>query len=169
MTSMAESLTRPEPAQFGVSLTPDPSATEGNVRGWDGSEKRRERRYVTCDSVEVFLLDVAGLRVSGVLRDVSKNGFRVEIDLPVHRGARLKLRLHDQIIFAVARYCRRTVDTYQVGARIEWIYCSQQTLTSEVPSASAGETTQADDPSSPVRECFELARAIVDSHMVSWI
>jgi len=119
MTNLVESSTALyQPALTGGSLA---TGAEENAIGWTGREKRREHRYATCDPVSVVLLDYAGLRVPGVLRDVSKSGFRVEIGLPVHQGAKLKLGLHDQIIFAVARYCRRTADTYQVGAFIEWM------------------------------------------------
>lgn len=125
-----ESLTQYEPARNSMSLATGTGIAEEDAVGWTGPEKRREHRYVTCDPVNVVLLDSAGLPVSGVLRDVSKSGFRVEIDLPVHRGDRLKLTLRGQIIFAVARYCRRTADTYQVGASIERIYFSRQGQTS---------------------------------------
>lgn len=141
MTNLESSI-QLEPARICVSLATGAGIAEEEAVGWTGPERRREHRYVTCDPVNVVLLDCMGLRVSGVLRDVSKSGFRVEIDLPVQKGARLKLTLHNQIIFAGARYCRKTADTYQVGASIEWIYLSRRGP-SDVPQAAASKITRA--------------------------
>ena len=161
MTGLSEIVTQSEPAALQWNAPPSQGATEEHANSWAGAEKRRERRYPTCDPVEVFLVDFAGVRVSGMLRDVSRDGFRVEIDLPVHRGARLKVRLRDHTtVFAVARYCRRTADTYQVGAEIEWLYCSRNTPPQSVHTDAAH---------GPAHECYKLATAIVDFHMFPWV
>jgi hypothetical protein len=77
-------------------------------------EKRREVRYSTCDEVEVSLLDF-GIEVPGVLRDVSKTGFCVELVSALKAGTRIKVSIRDQaVVFAVVRYCRPTLDTYHI-------------------------------------------------------
>lgn len=164
MTSLVESSIQLQ-APLDMNLAASAGIAEEHIGDWAGPEKRKERRYPTCDPVDVFLLDFAGLRVSGMLRDVSKNGFRVEIDLPVHKGAWLKLTLRDQIIFAVTRYCRRTSDTYQVGAAIEWICGARQMYMAGVSRTTAGENVQPDDRNSAAQERQELASAIIDCHM----
>lgn len=167
MTGVAEIVTQHKPAVLERSLQPSPSVTEGEGRSWAGLEKRKEPRYVTSDPVEVFLLDFGSVCVPGMLRDVSRDGFRVEIDLPVQRGARLKLRLRNHTtVFAVARYCRRTVDNYHVGAEIEWLYCS---IPAPAPVTAPVETNQRDAAHDPAHECYKLATAIVDCHMFPWI
>jgi hypothetical protein len=88
-----------------------------------GAEQRREARYPTCEVVEVILIGEAGIQLTGVLRDVSKNGLRVELRFPVPAGAHLKVAIGGRaVIFAVARYCHPTIDTFQVGAVIEEVY-----------------------------------------------
>jgi hypothetical protein len=83
-------------------------------------EKRRETRYEICEAVEVSILEVPSRRLLGVLRDISRSGFRVEISEPLVAGARLEVVLRNQaIIFGEARYCRQSVGTYHVGAVIE--------------------------------------------------
>jgi hypothetical protein len=86
-------------------------------------EKRRESRYEICEAVEVSILEMPVRRLQGVLRDVSRSGFRVELSEPAVAGARLEVVLRNQaIIFGEARYCRHSVGTYQVGVVIEDIY-----------------------------------------------
>jgi hypothetical protein len=86
-------------------------------------EKRREIRYATCEVVDICILEMAGLRLAGILRDVSKNGLRIELSMPLHAGARLEIVLRNHaIIFGEARYCRLGGDAYQVGVVIEDIY-----------------------------------------------
>jgi hypothetical protein len=88
-----------------------------------GAEQRREARYPTCEVVEVALIEEAGLQLTGVLRDVSKNGLRVELRVPVPAGAHLKVAIGGRaVIFAVTRYCHPTLDTFHVGAVIEEVY-----------------------------------------------
>jgi PilZ domain len=86
-------------------------------------EKRREARYVTCEAVDVCILDVESQRLQGILRDVSRSGLRIELSLPVNAGARLEVLLHNRaIIFGEARYCQGSAPTYQVGVVIEDVY-----------------------------------------------
>jgi hypothetical protein len=86
-------------------------------------EKRREIRYATCEVVDICILEMAGLRMAGILRDVSKNGLRIELSMPLNAGARLEIVLRNHaIIFGEARYCRLGGDAYQVGVVIEDIY-----------------------------------------------
>jgi hypothetical protein len=86
-------------------------------------EKRREVRYATCEVVDICILEMAGLRLAGILRDVSKNGLRIELSMPLNAGARLEVVLRNHaIIFGEARYCRLGGDAYQVGVVIEDIY-----------------------------------------------
>jgi hypothetical protein len=87
------------------------------------AEKRRERRHATCQYVEVCLLDANNLRLSGMLRDISKHGMRIELDMPLKTGDRLEVLLQSKaIIFAEVRYCRRTGESYQVGSVIDDVY-----------------------------------------------
>jgi PilZ domain len=89
-------------------------------------EKRREIRYPTHDVVEVCILEMGRQRLAGVVRDVSRNGLRIELRMPLSKGARLEIVMTNRaIIFGEARYCRRTVDTYQVGVVIEDVYYAQ--------------------------------------------
>ena len=86
-------------------------------------EKRREARYETCDAVEVCILEPESPPQPGVLRDVSRSGLRIELNLPVEAGARLEVFLMNRaIIFGEARYCRRSAQNYQVGMVIDDIY-----------------------------------------------
>jgi hypothetical protein len=86
-------------------------------------EKRREVRYATREVVDICILEMAGLRLAGILRDVSRNGLRIELSMPLNAGARLEIVLRNHaIIFGEARYCRLGGDAYQVGVVIEDIY-----------------------------------------------
>jgi hypothetical protein len=99
------------------------------------------------------------LKLRGVIRDVSKNGLRIELAFPVNKETRLKISLPKKaIIFAVARYCRRTGDVYQVGVQIESIYFAKHTS----PCSSEPDTTDS------LRETGELARSLVEYH-TSWM
>jgi hypothetical protein len=83
-------------------------------------EKRRETRYETCEPVDLYLLDMNNLRLSGMLRDISKNGMRIELDMPLKAGDRLEVLLRNKIIvFAAVRYCRRSGESYQIGSVID--------------------------------------------------
>src|SRR5581483_6947298 len=125
MTGSSAIVSQPKPGGLEGHTPPFPGTVENCDKTWAGPEKRRQRRYATCDPVDVFLLDFARMRICGILRDVSRDGFRVEIDFPVQRGSRLKLKLRNHTtVFAVTRYCRRTGDCYHVGAEIEWLYCA---------------------------------------------
>ncbi|HTW63128.1 MAG TPA: PilZ domain-containing protein [Bryobacteraceae bacterium] len=120
-----------------------------------GAEKRREPRYSTCDAAEVSLLDLPGAHFGAVVHDVSKNGLRIELDLPVTSGSRLKITLRKRaIVFAIARYCRRTGNTYHVGAEIESAYYPSRTSTSLVPL----------DTSDSQPEPGQVARSIIHHH-----
>jgi hypothetical protein len=88
-----------------------------------GVEKRREWRYPACDPVDLCLLDRDNLRLSGTLRDISKNGLRIELETPLKAGERMEVLLQGRaIIFAAVRYCRRTGDFYHVGGVIDDVY-----------------------------------------------
>jgi hypothetical protein len=131
-----------------------------------GPERRREARYATYDAVEVAVLRADGFQIRGVLRDVSRNGLRVEVGLPVEQGTHLKITLRDRaIIFAVACYCRESTNSYHVGACISEVYRPKGACfmagsapllhTDFWPAVEAGK----------VRECRDLAKAIVDEHV----
>jgi hypothetical protein len=107
---------------FSVQANPQPDRDSGPYAKF-GTERRRDVRYATCDAVEVTVLDASGFQIRGVLRDVSKNGLRVELGLPVDPGARLRIVLRDRaIIFAVACYCRIAARSFHVGAAINGVY-----------------------------------------------
>ena len=126
-------------------------------RPGSGPEQRREARYPTCEVVEVTLIGESGLQLTGVLRDVSKNGLRVELDFPVPAGAHLKVAIGGRaVIFAVARYCHPTIDTFQVGAVIEEVYYP----TSNFAGSDAYASVDAIG-------CHQLAQSIVTYYMSS--
>jgi len=137
------------------------------------SERRSEIRYPTCDEVRVWLNNMASREIPAIMRDVSRSGFRIELNFPVEPGARIKVCIPDRAtLFAVTRYCRQTSDKYHVGASIESVYYP----TAPAPAAhymvasgtSAARTRRRRGPSfdsdvsSP--ECRDLARAIIDDH-----
>jgi PilZ domain len=82
-------------------------------------EKRGEARIPACEPVEVYLLDMQGLRLPGILRDVSRNGLRIELSMPLKAGDRLEVvRENYAIIFGEVRYSRRADDCYHAGVLI---------------------------------------------------
>jgi hypothetical protein len=87
------------------------------------AEKRRERRYVTFEEVEVCILGAESRCVQAILRDVSRSGLGLMLGVAVKAGAHLEIVLRDRaIIFGEVRYCRRSSHAYQVGVVIEDIY-----------------------------------------------
>jgi sulfite reductase alpha subunit-like flavoprotein len=106
-------------------------------------EKRRETRYPTCEPVEVYLLDMNNLRLSGMLKDISKSGMRIELDMPLKPGDRLEVVVQNKAIaFAEVRYCRRTGESYQVGILIEDVYYPKAAAHSSPSNIAVGETQQ---------------------------
>jgi hypothetical protein len=86
-------------------------------------EKQRETRYPTCEAVEVCILEMVSRHLNAVLREVSRNGLRLEVSMPVNAGARLEIVWRNRaIIFGEACYCRYSLGTYHVGVAIEDIY-----------------------------------------------
>jgi hypothetical protein len=82
-------------------------------------EKRRETRYPACEPVEVYMLDMQGLRLPGILKDISGSGLRIELNMPLKAGDRLEVVLENRAIFlGEARYCRRVSACYHVGVLI---------------------------------------------------
>lgn len=82
-------------------------------------EKRREPRLATCEPAEIYVLDMQGLRLPGILRDVSRNGLRIEINMPLKPSDRLEIVLENRaIFFGQVRYCRRVDDCYHAGVLI---------------------------------------------------
>ena len=74
-------------------------------------------------------------------------------------GTRVKVSIRDQaIVFAVVRYCRPTLNTYQVGASIEGAYFPKA---ARLPSAHTGEGTPLDSDGSCI-DSRDLARAIIN-------
>lgn len=97
------------------------SANEGRV-----VEKRRERRYPTMDAVEICIVESGRQQVAGTVVDVSRNGLRLELAVPISNGARLEIVLHTRaIIVGVARHCQSNEVGYHVGVFIEDIYYAQ--------------------------------------------
>lgn len=82
-------------------------------------EKRREARHSTCEPVEVCVLDMQGPRLAGILKDISRNGLRIELRMPLKAGDRLEVVLENRaIFFGEVRYCRRANDSYHAGVLI---------------------------------------------------
>jgi PilZ domain len=116
-------------------VTQNSEQRSGNA-GSNGSlhvEKRREMRYPTCEPVEVYLLDMNNLRLSGMLKDISKNGMRLELDMPLKAGDRLEVVVQNKaIVFAEVRHCRRMGESYQVGVLIDDVYYPKSTVSKQV-------------------------------------
>ena len=181
MTALWLGIETPElkdPPSFHIRV---PSSENDSLSGWNsppdsnsGAERRREPRYATYDAVEVSVLGVAGFQIRGVLRDVSRNGLRVEVGLPVDPGAHLKISSCDRaIIFAVACYCRRTSDSYHVGAAIREVYHpkgggseSGTTLPLDSDFWPAGSISVTE--AGKAQEYRTLAKAIVDDHVAGF-
>jgi PilZ domain-containing protein len=124
------------PEQTSACSSAEPSTWSANRK--PQAEKRREERYATCEYVEVCLLDMNNLRLSGMLRDISKHGMRIELDMPLKTGDRLEVLLQSKaIIFAEVRYCRRTGESYQVGSVIDDIYYPKTVVPSRASKAHA--------------------------------
>jgi PilZ domain len=146
----------PQTACILSEVAPTPSGSVGNTGVNFGAEKRKEVRYATCDAAEISVLDTPGLQTPGVVRDVSRNGLRIELALAVSRGTRLKISLRKRaVVFVVARYCRRTGNTYQVGVEIESVYYPNHPSTLSFQLDSSGSRLEA----------RELARSIVQHHL----
>ena len=131
----------PEQESSAPSAPPVTRRSSGHLR----VEKRRETRYAICEQVDVYLLDMNNLRLSGVLRDISKSGMRIELDMPLKAGDRMEVLLQNKaIVFAEVRYCRRSGDSYQVGSVIDDVYYpksmpSQSTATQRASSTAGSE------------------------------
>lgn len=112
-------------------IAPLKEATDGKPTGTPPpsvrTERRRERRYVTNDAVEFQLLPSESRpRVPGTVLDVSRSGLRLESVLPIAKGVRLQIWLHDgTVIFGESRYCHPISGRYHVGiaiAVVEYAY-----------------------------------------------
>jgi hypothetical protein len=115
------SATLPCPDQVSSRSCEAPAEWTANVGS--SVEKRRETRYATCEPIDVNLLDINNLRLSGMLRDISKNGMRIELDMPLKTGDRLEVVLRNKIIvFAEVRYCSQTGEFHQIGIVIDDVY-----------------------------------------------
>jgi hypothetical protein len=121
---------------------------------WSGQERRREVRYETSDPVQVYFLDLGGLSLPGVVRDISRSGLRVEIGIPLVQGARLKIRLRNHSIFGEVRYCRKGMGGYHAGVAIDDVYFA--------PGVAARTDAK---PEMSGQESHALARFIVDDHL----
>jgi hypothetical protein len=105
-------------------------------------EKRSETRYETCEPVDLYLLDMNNLRLSGMLRDISKNGMRIELDMPLKPGDRIEVLLRNKIIvLAAVRYCRRTGEFYQVGSVIDDVFYPRAASPLRTSKTARSETT----------------------------
>jgi PilZ domain len=128
-------------------------------------ERRREIRYPTYEEVQVSLLDVSGLELSGVLHDVSRSGFRVELTFPVKPGSRMKVSIHDSVVlYATARYCRGEMETFHIGASIDAMFRPGALLAARASgqhSAQSLEEVPGAANSDASGESHDLARAII--------
>jgi hypothetical protein len=116
-----------------IMSTPRPLVTAQN----SFFEKSRESRNSPCEPVEVYLLDMQGLRLPGILRDVARNGLRIELNMPLKAGDRLEVvRENHAIIFGEVRYCRRADDCYHAAVLIGDVLYPKA-----IPPAETGEST----------------------------
>jgi len=128
----------PEYATHDSSAAPE----NGNSHGNSLAEKRREPRYAICEPVEVYLLDMNNLRLRGMLKDVSKSGMRIELDMPLKAGDRLEILLQNKaIVFAEVRHCHRTGESYQVGTVIDDVYYPKAATSPRTSKTAGSETT----------------------------
>ncbi len=163
------------PANWGASAG---SATPPFEDPW--VEKRKEKRFETCEVVEVCVLEMASERLHGILRDVSRSGLGLELSVPVNPGASLEIVLRNRaIIFGEVRHCRHQVPSYQVGVAIEDIYYPKgisATLEHEEAVFSQGRIFRGppgshvkidDVPAFLRRDLSETKTALVERHVAS--
>jgi len=85
-----------------------------------GVERRREPRYPCNDPVEIRIVSSDGSRVPGTLKDISRSGLRIEIGIPVLKGAEIEIFLSKQLsVTGRVRHCRRVGAKYQAGILIQ--------------------------------------------------
>jgi hypothetical protein len=168
------------PANWGASTSSaTPSSEDPFV------EKRKEKRFETCEVVEVCILEMASLemaseRLHGILRDVSRSGLGLELSLPVNPGASLEIVLRNRaIIFGEVRYCRHQDRGYQVGVAIEDIYYPKSISSTAEHEGTVfsqgrifrgppGSHVKIDDvPAFLRRDLSETRTALVERHMAS--
>jgi hypothetical protein len=83
------------------------------------TERRSETRYPTQYPAELELLPGPAEPIYGTVLDVSRSGLRVSLPRRVDRGARVKVKLRDNVIFGDVRYCRAVSGAFHVGIRIQ--------------------------------------------------
>jgi hypothetical protein len=85
----------------------------------EGAERRTEIRYPAQDPAELEILPGPSEPIFGTILDVSRSGLRVALSQRFDRGAQIKVKLHDNIIFGEVRYCRSVSGAFHVGIRIK--------------------------------------------------
>ena len=111
--------------------SPEPAATLGEDRqvlnsSQPGAERRREPRYLVEDIVEVELMSAPTGRYTGVVRDISRSGMRLELRTPITRGGQIKIIFPKQlVVFGEIRYCHREGSGYQAGVLIDSAFSTQ--------------------------------------------
>lgn len=84
-----------------------------------GAERRREPRYPCDDPVEIRTVPRDGSRVPATLKDISRSGLRIEIAVPLPKGAEIEVLLSKQLaVSGRVRHCRRVGAKYEAGILI---------------------------------------------------
>lgn len=87
-------------------------------------EKRREPRYPANDAAYVQVLPERALRVPATVIDVSRNGLRIKLNMPVPVHGHIQITIHPRIrprtlvLFGEVRYCSRVRGYYHAGVLI---------------------------------------------------
>ena len=82
-------------------------------------ERRSELRYPSQDPAEIEVLTDPGNLIYATVLDVSRSGMRVALSKPIHRGARVKVKLHHNVICGEIRYCHTVSSTFHAGILIQ--------------------------------------------------
>ncbi len=83
------------------------------------AERRSETRYPTQYPAELELLPGPAEPIYGTVLDVSRSGLRVSLPRRVDRGAQVKVKLRDNLIFGDVRYCRAVSGAFHAGIHIQ--------------------------------------------------
>ena len=88
---------------------------------WLRTERRSEPRARLSGTVRIRVLDLnlpGGRSVSTRAVESSKRGIRVDSPSPIDKGAMVRLRVQDWIVFGEVVWCNPTGDRFHVGIKL---------------------------------------------------
>jgi hypothetical protein len=97
----------------------------GTRIGRGGPERRAEPRISVSDSAEMRVLAPFSARLWEVsVLDVSRNGAKMRVPIPVLPGSTVQVRVKSLLIVAQVRYCAEFSGAYHVGVWIQDVFPS---------------------------------------------